>query len=388
MSFYLGLLRKEKVNPGVHVNNPRLVCRLRAVVRYCLLLILTGAGSSAWAAGTALDCSYTGSLYIYGPSTTIRVKPNTAVGDPIGEWVNVSSPGDWRCRVLPAFQNNIIRAGVEVFSPYPIISSLNIDGTTYNVFTSAVKPGLGYVVRFRVTGAGFSSNWQPMNGYSAANAVLSQPLLGPIPYNGGAYFTLGFEMQIRFIKSSTALTNTPASAFDPVYIYTYRTYNNGANSERDTGLYRIVQFTGLGVQVMTQTCVTPDVNVMLPEIGANEFTSVGSIRGLQPFNLQFNNCPGGLNGISYKFGATTAVLDAANGVTALSADSTARGVGLLLRSASNTPITMNTEYALSGYTPGAARSYTVPMSAGMYQTSGMVQSGSVKGAYTFTLIYK
>ena len=106
------------------------------------------------------------------------------------------------------------------------------------------------------------------------------------------------------------------------------------------------------------------------------------------FNLNFNNCPGGLAGINYTFGATTNVLNVANGVVALDSGSTARGVGLVLRSQTNTPIVLNTEYTLSGYNSASTQSYTVPMNAGLYQTASTVQSGSVKGAFTFTLIYK
>lgn len=356
------------------------------------LLLMAGPSRQAQAAGTALDCNYTGSLYIYGPSTTIYVKPNTPVGEPIGSWVTATAPNDWRCQVTSGYQNDDVRGSVATFSPYAIagIGTVTIDGDSYTVFNSVVKAGLGYVARFRATGAGFSTDWTPVTGTSSSNRVVAYPLLGPIPYNNGNYFTLGYELQIHFVKTATGLTTGSASAFDPTYMYTYRTYNAGSSEQTEVGRYRIMQFPGsaVKVQVMTQTCVTPDVNVTLPDVGVQELKSVGTVRGLTPFKLSFNNCPGGLSGINYKFGATTAILDQANGVTALVAGSDAKGVGVLLRSNSNTPIEMNTEYSLPDYDASGTNSYTVPMQAGIYQTENNVQSGSVKGAFTFTLIYK
>lgn len=383
----------QAIKHGIVVFDGKISFLLRHLKAILLLLVAIGGLSVSqvsWGYGTALDCIYTNGYYIFGSTTTIRVKPNTAVGDPIGGWVNITSNNDWPCRILSAYQNDVVMAGVDVFSPYTIATTANIDGTTYNVFNSAVKIGLGYVARFRVTGAGFASNWMTMNGYSIANAVRSSPLLGPIPYNNGATFNLGFEIQIHFVKTATNLTAGATSAFDPVYVYVYRTYNNGASSSREPNGYRIVQFppNAVNVQVMTQTCITPNVIVNLPDVAVNEFKAVGSIKGLKSFNLNFNNCPGGLEGINYKFGATTNILNQANGVVALDNGSTAKGVGVLLRSQMGAAIELNKEYTMTGYNSSSVQNYTVPMQAGMYQTANSVESGSVKGGFTFTLIYK
>lgn len=368
--------------------------RTRSIISFLSLVLLSTAifshSQRAYAAGTALDCDYTGSLYIYGPATTIYVKPNTPTGTPIGSWVTIISPNDWRCRVLSDYQNDDVRGSISTFSPYAANGTVSIDGETYTVFNSVVKAGLGYVVRFRATGAGYSTNWTGVTGSGAAGQVIANPLLGPIPYNNGEYFTLGYEMQIHFVKTTAALTTGNASAFDPTYMYTYRTYTSGTAQQAETSRYRIVQFQGgaVKIQVMTQTCTTPDVNVTLKDVGSHELNAIGTIRGLTPFSLNFSNCPGGLSGINYKFGATTAILNQANGVVAMDAGSSAKGVGVLLRSAGNDPILMNTEYSLSDYNSSATTSYAVPMQAGIYQTENSIQSGTVKSAFTFTLIYK
>ncbi|CNK24351.1 fimbrial protein [Yersinia intermedia] len=354
-------------------------------------LVMSGLAIShhANALGYAMDCDYSGTYYIYGPTTTLRVPPNTAVGSPIGSWISFPA-GGWVCHILSDSMSDSIKAGVGLYAPYSIDRTINIDGNSHSVFSYTGKAGLGYALRFRVTGAGFSSDWKPMNGFSAANMVYSSPLLGPIPYNNGANFNLNVELQIKFVKIATTLTSGWAAAFDPAYAYDYRTYNNGTSSYVETTRYRLFDFApnSLNIQLMTQTCTTPNVIVNLPDVATNKFTGIGDIKGLKLFNLNFNNCPGGLAGINYTFGATTNVLNVANGVVALDSGSTARGVGLVLRSQTNTPIVLNTEYTLSGYNSASTQSYTVPMNAGLYQTASTVQSGSVKGAFTFTLIYK
>lgn len=367
----------------------------RAKTRLYLMLLLAmglaGGSPVIHAAGIALDCDYSGTYYIYAPATTILVKPNTQVGEPIGSWINVNLPDTWQCHITSAYQNDNVYASVGAYSPYARVMTVGVDGEAYNVFNSVVKTGLGYVARFRATsGLGLgSSDWTPITGTATANAVVARPLLGPIPYNGGNAFPLGIEMQIHFVKTTSGLSSGPVMAFDPAYVRSYRTYNNGANTllaER----YRIVDYrvNDLNIQLMTQTCTTPDVNVNLRDVGIQELTGPGTIKGLTPFNLNFINCPDGLSGINYKFGSTTSILDVANGVVALDASSGASGVGVVLRSANDDPVLLNTEYSLSGYDNSAMRSYTVPLQAGIYQTENEVHSGSVKGSFTFTLIYK
>lgn len=364
----------------------------RQLKQFLLLsLVMVGLAFShhASALGYALDCDYSGTYYIFGPTTTLRVPPNTVVGSPIGSWISFPA-GGWVCHILSTSMNDSVKAGIGLYSPYSINRTINIDGNSHSVFSYTGKAGLGYVLRFRATGAGFSSDWKPMNGFGAANMVYSSPLLGPIPYNNGANFNLNVELQIKFVKIDTTLTSGMAAAFDPAYTYNYRTYNNGANSYLESARYRLFDFApnSLNIQLMTQTCTTPNVIVNLPDVATSEFTGVGDIKGLKLFVLKFNNCPGGLAGINYTFGATTNVLNVANGVIALGSGSTAKGVGVVLRSQTKAPIVLNTEYTLSGYNSANTQSYTVPMNAGIYQTESKVKSGSVKGAFTFTLIYK
>ena len=122
------------------------------------------------------------------------------------------------------------------------------------------------------------------------------------------------------------------------------------------------------------------------------FSGTGSVAALTPFNLLFNDCPAGMNSISYRFNATTSILNAAKGVVALDPTATAKGVGIQLLTANSTPIVFSpatgSTYKLDSYNPSIRGSYTVPLLAGIYQVSSQVTAGSIKGAVTFTLDYR
>ncbi|KKM56255.1 fimbrial protein [Yersinia pestis] len=368
----------------------RVYAHVRSVATLLILVVVAGGPSSkVWAEGLGINCDYTGSIYINPPTSIIRVKPNAAIGDPIGSWMTISAPEVWSCALLPAYQSRDVRAGILVFSPYNPLLTTNIDGGNYKVFrTGDTNPGLGIAVRFRAIGAGFSSDWTQLEGFGLVDGTVSAPLIGPIPYNDGIKFPLGMEMQIHYVKASEELRSGGVRIFDFAYLYHRRSIdgvpdNSGAR-------YRIVQVpaNSIDIQIMTQTCTTPDVVVNLPEVNSRQFTGIGTVKALKAFNLNFNHCPGGLDGINYKFGATTSILDSANGVVALDANSTAEGVGVLLRSQSDAAIELDKEYTMSGYDTSSTQNYTVPMQAGIYQIENTVTPGSVKGEFTFTLIYK
>ena len=101
-----------------------------------------------------------------------------------------------------------------------------------------------------------------------------------------------------------------------------------------------------------------------------------------------------MNSIRYRFDAvSTTVLDAVNGVIELDTEaSTATGVGIQLLTENGTPLVFSSgthfPYTLDSYNPASRGSYSVPLQAGIYQTSGSVSAGSIKGSVTFTMDYQ
>ncbi|KWH26489.1 hypothetical protein WL99_22215 [Burkholderia cepacia] len=96
----------------------------------------------------------------------------------------------------------------------------------------------------------------------------------------------------------------------------------------------------------------------------------------------------GLDSIQYQFIPVNAVLDATNGVLALSSDSTATGIGLQLKDNSGKALTYNTQYTLASYDGSTGGSHTIPLTANYYQTSSSVTAGSANVVLTFTMTYQ
>ncbi len=95
-----------------------------------------------------------------------------------------------------------------------------------------------------------------------------------------------------------------------------------------------------------------------------------------------------MNSIQYQFIPVNAVLDATNGVLALSSDSTAAGVGLQLKDSSGKALKYNTQYTLASYSSSVGGSYTIPLTANYYQTSESVTPGSANAVLIFTMLYQ
>lgn len=360
--------------------------RFRAV----LCMLLPWAATPAGATGLGVDCTRTSGVYAYLPSSTVSVGRNAAVNDALGSWITVSVPNFWTCRHLGTAYGTA-SMGVSGYAPYLNRTSITVDGTTYSVYSSDAYEfkGLGYIVRWRAVLNGQTTAWQAMTGPPGIYLTPSQ-LLGSITYNGGATFPFGFDMQVRYVKRSSALASGVVTVVeDLLYAEHYRTYNSGASSDRGSSTYVILQQpTSTLTMASGGTCTTPDVSVTLPTVATSAFSGVGSTGAQTSFSLGFNNCPAGLGSVGYSFAATSTLVNAGQGVVALAGSATATGLGLQLLSDAGAPVNFGTEYSLSSYDNTQLRSYTVPMIARLYQTGSTVTSGSVSASVTFTLTYR
>lgn len=245
---------------------------------------------------------------------------------------------------------------------------------------------MGYIARWRYTVKGQTSDWYPLTIATGGQQTPSQ--LFTVTGDGSSW-NLGVDVQIRFVKTSTSLTAGSTSVFDPMYMRHYQTY--GGSTSVGSGTYMIADFLAGGLIISTTggTCTTSDVTVNLPAVSRTDFSGIGYTAARTDFNLNFTKCPAGLSSISYLFTPTTAIIDNANGVFALASTSTASGVGIQLLDDQNIPLSFNTAYLLTDYDPAQDNAnYTVPLRAGLYQTAANVSSGDVRGAVTFTLVYK
>ena len=353
------------------------------VLSFLTLVAMCGV---ARADGTWVNCDRTNGYYQYFDSTTIQVGKDAAVGDLLGTWVTSYNPTAWTCSHRTSYQSYAVPMAVQGYPPYTIWGTTQVDGQSYNVYNTAVKAGLGYIARWRYTVKGQTSDWYPL---TVANGVYQTPTQLFTVTDDGSSWKLGVDVQIRFVKTSTSLTAGSTSVFDPMYMRHYQTY--GGSTSVGSGTYMIADFLAGGLVISTTggTCTTSDVTVNLPPVSRTDFSGVGYTAARTDFNLNFTKCPAGLSSISYLFTPTTAIINNANGVFALASTSTASGVGIQLLNDQDIPLSFNTAYLLTDYDPTQNNAnYTVPLRAGLYQTEANVSSCVVKGAVTFTLVYK
>lgn len=352
------------------------------------LLALCSVSGGTWADGTWVNCDRTSGYYQYFATTTVEVGKDAAVGDLLGPWLSAGNPTAWTCTPLSGSQNGTIQMAVQGYPPYGYQSYyLNVDGQSYRVYNTAVKAGLGYIARWRYTVNGQTSDWVAL---TVNNGVYqTPPQLFTVSYNNGTKFSTGVDVQIRFVKTATTLTAGTTAVFDPMYMRHYQT--NGSTNSTGGGTYMIAEFLAGGLNISTTggTCTTPNVTVTLPDVSASEFTGPGYTTARKDFTLNFNKCPAGLASISYTLTPATAILDSAKGVVALDTSSTATGVGIQLLSEDSIPVTYNSAYLLKDYDSSVKNAnYSVPMTAGLYQTGATVTPGAANSSVSFTLSYK
>lgn len=357
---------------------------IRIIAPY--LLAFGGLCGFAQADGTWVDCNRTNGYYQYFDSATVQVGKDAVVGDLLGTWFTSSDPTAWTCNHRANYQSSDIPMAVQGYPPYTIWGTTQIDGQTYNIYNTAVKPGLGYVARWRYTIKGQVSDWYPL---TVNNGVYQTPTqLFNASYSGSSW-NVGADVQIRFVKTSASLTAGSLSVFDPIYMRHYQSYQG--NTSVGSGTYMIAQFRSGGLVISTTggTCTTPNVAVDLPPADRASFTGIGHTTSRTDFNLDFKACPAGLASISYLFTPQSSIIDNTQGVFALGSASTAGGVGIQLLNDQDIPLSFNTEYLLSDYdTAQNNANYSVPLRAGLYQTDNDVTPGSINGAVVFTVRYR
>ncbi|RDL17157.1 fimbrial protein [Serratia fonticola] len=368
----------------VRLFTPRLGAGFRQRGKRLLLglLLIFGYGGAASAEGLAVSCARNSGYYQFFDTATIEIGKDSAVGDVLGPWINSYNATAWNCTPNSAYQQPV-QFSVQGYPPYTTRNTIVVDGQTYMLYNTTVKAGLGYIVRWRYTLNGKTTNWQPLT--IGTGGQQTHPESITVNYSGNRFY-LGVDAQVRFVKTTTGLTAGAIPLFDPIYLRHLQTYNGIALPGDLT--YMIAQFKSGGTIASGGTCTTPNVNVDLPEASVGQFNGVGSVAGRKAFELAFNQCPAGLASIGYSFAATTQVLDAANGVVAPNATSSASGVGIQLLRGNNLPVTFGTIYLLDNYNSSAKANYRVPMQAGLFQVGNAVTAGTANTAITFTLNYK
>lgn len=163
----------------------------------------------------------------------------------------------------------------------------------------------------------------------------------------------------------------------------------GALGEFRAGDLLINKFNLLNpITLNTGSCQTPSVPVQMgDDYQLQDFRDVGATPRVIKFNIALNQCQRGIQKVTYQLKATTQVLDANKGVVALSAGSTAKGIGLQLMNDAGQPIALDTTYPFNGFN-STDTDFKIPLSAAYYRlASGKLEAGTANTEVSFIMSY-
>ncbi len=149
--------------------------------------------------------------------------------------------------------------------------------------------------------------------------------------------------------------------------------------------------------IILQSCETPNIAVTMGEYNLSIFSKNGNSTPPKAFNIQLNNCPSGIQKVSYSLSATSGspAVDSALGIIELNKSSTAKGIALQLLDRNQAPIQLDKTYVFNEYSTGGGN-FSIPLNAKYIRTlptgnngqydEGM-GAGSANSEVTFVMNY-
>ncbi|NNA70794.1 fimbrial protein [Pseudomonas gessardii] len=138
-----------------------------------------------------------------------------------------------------------------------------------------------------------------------------------------------------------------------------------------------MEIIGAGTSVIPQSCETPDVQVDMGPHDISSFPTMGAYSKSVQFNIKANNCPTGMNKVTYSLKTTpgSPVRDVFNGTISLNQSSKAKGLALQILGENEEPVVFDQDYTAGNYSASGG-SFTIPL-AGRYIR--ILQTGSKGG---------
>ncbi|AZE95460.1 hypothetical protein C4J96_3350 [Pseudomonas orientalis] len=151
------------------------------------------------------------------------------------------------------------------------------------------------------------------------------------------------------------------------------------------------------IKVIAASCETPDVQVNMGEHDLSTFIHNGAFSEAVKFNINLNNCPPGINKVSYllRRTSTSPVQNSLRGIVKLSADSTAEGLALQVLDGDGNPVVFNQDYQFTNYSSEGGN-FNIPLSARYFrvmETGGNggfdkgMRAGTANASVTFIMSY-
>ncbi|WP_157720777.1 fimbrial protein [Pseudomonas mucidolens] len=229
--------------------------------------------------------------------------------------------------------------------------------------------------------------------FSGYNSVGGTPASGPSPLGTSG---LAWQMVANgFLQSpypkSTAYTGTFNIKNAGIRIYKIGEVDFTALDSGTLGAFLIggkplfYLATSNAITPAVSSCTTPSINVPLGKQYSSKFKGVGSTIGEKTFSIQLNNCPAGINSISYRLDPVNTALDARNGILALDPGG-ATGVGIKVTDSNGAPVGLGQTFNFLKNV--SAGNYNIPLKAAYYKTSDTVVGGAANASMQFTITYQ
>jgi len=350
------------------------------------LLLILGLGSRG--AHASASCGGSAQTITVTMPTSISASRDAPIGTVLTNWIRTPQTNNYySCNVSGSFYTgmafeplSLTKAGMTVKGPE------NVAYTVWN--TNLAGVGIAIGIQVFANGCGLQA-WSDLG---TPTSFLPSPWVGTSCNAnngpGGIGVVNGGVTEMALVKTGPITTGTVTGGV---------LFQGNSITANTNGLGPYTVGTGTSPKsfaltstaVSVSACTTPDVTVDLGSHQQSVFTGIGSVtKSPVGFNIAVNACPTGLTKIQYEFIPVNAVLDATNGVLALSSGSTATGIGVQLKDSSGSPLQYNVPYTLSDYNTSTGGSYTIPLKAAYYQTAPSVTPGSANAVLTFTMTYQ
>ncbi|MEZ0600691.1 fimbrial protein [Paraburkholderia sp. IW21] len=343
---------------------------LSIFARVALVLVLGAVCAPANAAAPYLDCSLSGTGNSLDAGS-INVPANAAPGSTIKSIAPVNFTADCSPTVDSTNDKAIFTFAIKTVQPvkgYTDVYPTNIDGI-----------GVRYT---------FNGPWQcDASKVALANSSVNVTCSG---ITGSAGSRFSFSLSVTATVVITGATSGGSSSLTTVPVITSK-YADYAIWGSSFGLPDL--YTGATTGTLTQvTCSVsqPKLTVPLPTVHSSVLSAgVGATAGSQAFALSLQCSPG-----AKVFITLTDSINPTNlsNTLQLTADSTAKGVGIQLLNAGS-PVMFGADSAATGNKnqwligDSVAGPMQVPLTA-RYISTGTVSAGTVKALATFTMSYQ
>lgn len=312
--------------------------------------------------------------------TILEVPPGLSVGEYIGSPTPVMrTEGLWNC-----VTGRDEWAGSAAQAIVPSLGSA--PGRTRGDILETGVPGLGIVVDFESCVAESGGSYNCNDSAMGQHALSLSQEYATFAMSGDPV-RLGIIGRAHFIKTGPitggVVTNTIVGKAYPA-----DTTNGGGSPVPADGNWRFADIVLMfNTTVVGPTCTVQDVNVVMEPIESSKFSGIGSTAARKSFDVSLEDCPAGMNAISYTLTPLSEVFDPAQGVVVGSLNNVS-GVGFQVTDSNGLPVQFFQPIVIGGYNSAVGGNLTIPLGSAYYQTGAEINAGTLAAALEITLSYQ